>query len=85
MTHLVLLYFISNSNLFLKANMVRKSKKQVYIEEDVATMPQYGAGSVYNFDRKEEAKKKKRGYVERKINREDLPYALRLGGKGGKR
>jgi len=68
-----------------EANMVRKSKKQVFAEEDVAAMPTHGAGSVYNYERKEEARKKRRGYAERKINTDDLPYALRLGGKGGKR
>lgn len=65
--------------------MVRKSKKQVFAEEDIAAMPTHGAGSVYNYERKEEARKKRRGYTERKINTDDLPYALRLGGKGGKR
>ena len=70
---------------FLKANMVRKTKKQVYVEEDTAAMPSYGAGSVYNFERKEEARRKRRGYVTKKINPDDLPYALRLNGKGGKR
>jgi len=65
--------------------MVRKTKKQVYVEEDTAAMPSYGAGSVYNFERKEEARRKRRGYVTKKINTNDLPYALRLNGKGGKR
>lgn len=65
--------------------MIRKSKKQVFAEEDVAAMPTHGAGSVYNYERKEEARKKRRGYMERKINTDSLPYALRLGGKGGKR
>jgi len=68
-----------------EASMVRKTKKQVYIEDDTSTMPIHGAGSVYNFERKEEARKKRRGYVSKKISRESLPYALRLGGKGGKR
>jgi len=68
-----------------EANMVRKTKKQVYVEEDGPSMPTHGAGSVYNYDRKEEARKKRRGYIERKVNQDDLPYALRLGGKGGKR
>ena len=68
-----------------EANMVRKTKKQVYVEEEVSALPTHGAGSVYNFERKEEARKKRRGYIQRKINCDDLPYALRLGGKGGKR
>lgn len=68
-----------------EANMVRKTKKQVYVEEEAASMPTYGAGSVYNYERKEEARKKRRGYITREINLDDLPYALRLGGKGGKR
>lgn len=67
------------------ANMIRKTKKQVFAEEDVPVMPTHGAGSVYNFERKEEARKKRRGYIEKKINTDDLPYAMRLGGKGGKR
>lgn len=66
--------------------MVRKTKKQVYVEEEVATvMPTYGAGSVYNYERKEEARKKRRGYIKKEVNPDDLPYALRLDGKGGKR
>lgn len=68
-----------------EANMVRKTKKQVFVEEDVSTEPKYGAGSVYNLDRKEEARRKKYGFVKKTVNKEDLPYALRLGGKGGKR
>lgn len=65
--------------------MVRKTKKQLYVEEDTAAMPTYGAGSVYNYERKEEARKKRRGYIPREVKTEDLPYALRLDGKGGKR
>ena len=65
--------------------MVRKSKKQVYHEDDAPTLPTFGAGSVYNFERKEEARRKRRGYIAKEINKDDLPYALRLGGKGGKR
>lgn len=65
--------------------MVRKTKKQVYIEDDTAAMPTHGAGSVYNQERKEEARRKRRGYVRKEISAEDLPYAMRLNGKGGKR
>ena len=65
--------------------MVRKTKKQVYVEDDTPAMPTHGAGSVYNFERKEEARRKRRGYVSKEISKEDLPYALRLGGKVGKR
>ncbi|XP_066929749.1 general transcription factor IIF subunit 1-like [Clytia hemisphaerica] len=68
-----------------EANMVRKTKKQVYVEDDTVAMPTTGAGSVYNYERKEEARRKRRGYITRKISPEDLPYALRLNGKGGKR
>lgn len=68
-----------------EANMVRKTKKQIYVEEEGPVQPTHGAGSVYNYERKEEARKKRRGYIERKINADDLPYALRIGGKGGKR
>ena len=57
----------------------------MFAEEDVAAMPTHGAGSVYNYEKKEEARKKRRGYAERKVNTDNLPYALRLGGKGGKR
>ena len=65
--------------------MVRKTKKQVYVEDDTVTMPSHGAGSVYNHDRKEEARRKRRGYITKTISSDDLPYALRLNGKGGKR
>lgn len=68
-----------------EANMIRKTRKQVYVEEEGPTAPQYGAGSVYKSDQKEEAKKKKRGYIRKQVSRDDLPYALRLGGKGGKK
>jgi len=68
-----------------EANMVRKTKKQAGVAEDVSTNPQFGAGSVYNAEQKEETKMKKRGYQTKTVNREDLPYALRLGGKGGRR
>ena len=65
--------------------MVRKTKKQVYVEDDTATVPTHGAGSVYNHERKEEARRKRRGYITKVISPEDLPYAMRLNGKGGKR
>lgn len=68
-----------------EANMIRKTKKQVFAEDGATMVPTHGAGSVYNYERKEEARKKRRGYIQRKINTDDLPYALRLGGKGGKR
>ncbi|XP_065657204.1 general transcription factor IIF subunit 1 isoform X1 [Hydra vulgaris] len=68
-----------------EANMVRKTKKQLYVEDETSNIPAFGAGSVYNYDRKEEARRKRRGYIMKEINKDDLPYALRLGGKGGKR
>ena len=65
--------------------MVRKTKKQVYVDDDTAAMPTHGAGSVYNHERKEEARRKRRGYITKEISADDLPYAMRLNGKGGKR
>lgn len=52
-------------------------------EED---QPKYGAGSEYNRDAKEEARRKKFGIISKKYNPEAQPWILKLGsGKQGKK
>lgn len=48
-------------------------------------MPKFGAGSEFGREQREEARRKKYGYVSKKYNPEDQPWVLRTGGKAGKR
>lgn len=51
-------------------------------EED---MPKFGAGSEYNRDQKEEARRKKFGIIAKKYNPDAQPWLLKVGGKNGKK
>lgn len=48
-------------------------------------MPKFGAGSEYGREQRQEARRKKRGYIKKGVKDEDLPWLLKTGGKGGKR
>jgi transcription initiation factor TFIIF subunit alpha len=53
------------------------------MEED---MPKFGAGSEYNRDQKEEARRKKFGIISKKYNPDAQPWILKVGGgKSGKK
>ena len=54
-------------------------------EKGSETLPSFGAGSVFGKERREEARKKRRGFVTKEKNPEATPWSLRLGGKTGKR
>lgn len=52
------------------------------IEEE---MPKFGAGSEYNRDLREEAKRKRAGIIAKKYQPEAQPWILKSGGKSGKK
>ncbi|KAH8344125.1 hypothetical protein KR084_004668, partial [Drosophila pseudotakahashii] len=52
------------------------------MEED---QPKFGAGSEYNRDQREEARRKKFGIIARKYRPEAQPWILKVGGKTGKK
>lgn len=52
------------------------------IEEET---PKFGAGSEYNRDQKEEARRKKFGIIAKKYNPDAQPWILKVGGKLGKK
>lgn len=45
----------------------------------------FGAGSEFGREQREEARKKKYGYVAKKYKPDDQPWILKLGGKSGKK
>lgn len=47
--------------------------------------PKFGAGSEYNRDQREEARRKKFGIIARKYRPEAQPWILKVGGKTGKK
>lgn len=48
-------------------------------------MPKFGAGSEYNRDLREEAKRKRAGIIAKKYSPEAQPWILKSGGKSGKK
>lgn len=55
-------------------------------EKDCEVLPTHGGGSEYGREKREEARKKRRGFAMPKTkDPESAPWSLRLGGKGGKR
>lgn len=52
------------------------------LEED---QPKFGAGSEYNRDLREEARKKKFGIISKKYRADQQPWILKVGGKPGKK
>lgn len=48
-------------------------------------IPKFGAGSEYNRDLREEARRKKYGFMPRKYKPEAQPWILKVGGKAGKK
>lgn len=52
------------------------------LDEDT---PKFGAGSEYNRDLKEEARRKKYGIIAKKYKPEAQPWILKVGGKTGKK
>lgn len=67
--------------LNFQAHMQRQRNTTESIEEE---MPKFGAGSEYGRDQRLEARRKKRGYLQKKVKDEDLPWILKTGGRGGK-
>lgn len=64
--------------------MERENNMREYrgFDED---MPKFGAGSEYNRDQREEARRKKYGITARKYKAESQPWILKVGGKSGKK
>ncbi|XP_031567889.1 general transcription factor IIF subunit 1-like isoform X2 [Actinia tenebrosa] len=54
-------------------------------EKEEDSMPKSGAGSEYGRERREEARKRRRGYGKKVEDPDAAPWNLKIGGKGGKR
>ena len=54
-------------------------------EKESENLPAFGAGSEFGRERREEARKKRRGFVPKPKNPEAAPWNLKLGGKSGRR
>ncbi|XP_032221967.2 general transcription factor IIF subunit 1 isoform X2 [Nematostella vectensis] len=66
-----------------KANMNRMVSTSESKEEEA--MPTHGAGSEYGREWREEARKRRRGYMPKTADPKSAPWALKIGGKAGKR
>ena len=59
--------------------MVRENnRKEKHHEEEI---PEYGAGSEYGRAQKEEARRKKYGFISKKYNPDAQPWLMRVGNK----
>merc|ERR1719369_1395004 len=65
--------------------MVRENNMKTFSYIPEEEMPKHGAGSEFGREQKEEARKKKFGYVSRKYKPEDQPWLMRIGGKSGRK
>ena len=54
-------------------------------EKEEDDSPKFGAGSEFGRERREEARKRRRGFVPKPKDPESAPWQLKIGGKGGKR
>ena len=59
--------------------MVRENNKKEKAQEE--DMPEFGAGSEYGKAQRDEAKRKKYGFVSRKYNPDAQPWLMRVGNK----
>ncbi|CAH3198806.1 unnamed protein product [Porites evermanni] len=66
-----------------KAQMSRQTES--IEEKESENLPTFGAGSEFGRERREEARKKRRGHVTQPKNPEAAPWNLRIGGKSGRR
>lgn len=66
-----------------KAQMSRQT--DAIEERESENLPTFGAGSEFGRERREEARKKRFGFVPKPKNPEAAPWNLRLGGKSGRR
>lgn len=54
-------------------------------EKESENLPSFGAGSEFGRERREEARKKRRGFVAKPKDPKAAPWNLKLGGKSGRR
>lgn len=54
-------------------------------EKDSESLPSFGAGSEFGRERREESRKKRRGFVTQPKDPESVPLNLKIGGKSGQR
>ena len=54
-------------------------------EKDGENLPSFGAGSEFGRERREEARKKRRGFVTETKDPDSAPWNLKIGGKSGRR
>lgn len=66
-----------------KAQMSRQSEQVE--EKDSESLPSFGAGSEFGRERREESRKKRRGFVTQPKDPESVPWNLKIGGKSGRR
>jgi len=68
-----------------QVRMVRENNMKTFSSQGAGEMPKHGAGSEFGREQKEEARKKKFGYVSKKYNPDDQPWLMRVGGKAGRK
>jgi len=66
-----------------KAQMSRQT--DTLEEKESENLPSFGAGSEFGRERREEARKKRRGFVTQPKDPEAAPWNLKIGGKSGRR
>ena len=54
-------------------------------EKEEDDTPKFGAGSEFGRERREENRKRRRGFVPKPKDPDSVPWQLKIGGKGGKR
>lgn len=54
-------------------------------EKDGENLPSFGAGSEFGRERREEARRKRRGFVALPKDPDAAPWNLKIGGKSGRR
>jgi transcription initiation factor TFIIF subunit alpha len=65
--------------------MERENNMREFKMNDDEDTPKFGAGSEYNRDQKEEARRKKFGIIAKKYNPDNQPWILKVGGSGSKK
>eukprot|EP00794_Sanderia_malayensis_P007965 gene7965-8823_t len=73
----------ADSIIEYKLRVPRKNPQEA--EEERSASPSSGAGSQFGKDKKDETKRKRRGFAQKEINSEDMLYSLQLCGKKDKK
>ena len=73
-------FIILSTMILIQVTMARENNMKEYKSAyNIDTKPTFGAGSVFGQEAKEEARRKKFGYIRKKYHPEAQPWCMQIG------